>query len=112
MQPQAFHLTSRLAFPLTQVEEEEGRTHLLIHLAIDEQNEHRWCLWRPDHERFDSRSIFESALIEKYAGIQKNALKSDKSGVEKVPTIQARKQRQSRWEAGVRHLRVAATSQA
>jgi hypothetical protein len=59
---------------------------LLIHLAIDEQNEHRWCLWRPDHERFDSRSIFESALIEKYAGIQKNALKSDKSGVEKVPT--------------------------
>jgi hypothetical protein len=47
-----------------QVEDEEGRIHLLIHLAIEEQNEHRWCLWRPDHAGFDSRSIFEGALIE------------------------------------------------
>jgi hypothetical protein len=32
---------------------EEGRTHLLTHLAIEEQHEHRWCLWRPDHAGFD-----------------------------------------------------------
>jgi hypothetical protein len=47
-----------------QVEDEEGRTHLLIHLPIEEEDENRWCLWRPDHAGFDSRSIFESALIE------------------------------------------------
>jgi hypothetical protein len=39
--------------------------HLLLHLPIEEEEEHRWCLWRPDHERFDSRSIFEGALVEK-----------------------------------------------
>ncbi|HXM01021.1 MAG TPA: hypothetical protein VN939_00365 [Chthoniobacterales bacterium] len=51
--------------PSYQVEDEEGRTHLLIHLAIQEQNEHRWCLWRTDHAGFDSRStIFEGALVE------------------------------------------------
>jgi hypothetical protein len=50
--------------PTYQVEDEEGRIHLLIHLAIEEQNEHRWCLWRPDHAEFDSRSIFEGALVE------------------------------------------------
>jgi hypothetical protein len=50
--------------PTYQVEDEERRTHLLIHLAIEEQIEHRWCLWRPDQAGFDSRSIFESALIE------------------------------------------------
>ena len=49
--------------PSYQVEDEEGRTHLLIHLPIEE-NENRWCLWRPDHAAFDSRSIFENALIE------------------------------------------------
>ena len=49
--------------PTYQVEDEEGRTHLLIHLAIEEQ-QHRWCLWRPDHAGLSSRSIFESALIE------------------------------------------------
>jgi hypothetical protein len=26
---------------------EEGRTHLLIHVPIEEKDEHRWCLWRP-----------------------------------------------------------------
>jgi len=45
-------------------EAEEGRIHLLLHLPIEEENEDRWCLWRPDHAGFDSRSIFESALIE------------------------------------------------
>jgi hypothetical protein len=50
--------------PSYQVEDEEGRIHLLIYLSIEEQNEHRWCLWRPDHAGFDFRSIFERALIE------------------------------------------------
>jgi hypothetical protein len=30
-----------------EVEDEEGRTHLLINLPIEEENEDRWCLWRP-----------------------------------------------------------------
>jgi hypothetical protein len=51
--------------PSYQVEDEEGRTHLLIHLPIEEQNEERWCLWRPDHASFDARSIFEGALFGK-----------------------------------------------
>ena len=43
---------------------EEERTHLLIQLPIEDQHEDRWCLWRPDHAGFDSRSIFEGAQIE------------------------------------------------
>jgi hypothetical protein len=43
-------------------EREEGRTHLLIQLPIEEEN--RWCLWRPEHAGFDSKSIFEGALVE------------------------------------------------
>ena len=39
--------------PLRLPEAGEGRTHLLIHLPIEEQNEDRWCLWRPDHAGFD-----------------------------------------------------------
>ncbi len=50
--------------PSYQVEDEEGRTHLLIHLSIDEEHEYRWCLWRPDQAGFDSRSIFDGALLE------------------------------------------------
>jgi hypothetical protein len=42
---------------------EEGRIHLLIQLPI-EQDGDRWCLWRPDHAGFDSRSSFEGALVE------------------------------------------------
>jgi hypothetical protein len=61
MKPRALPSRSRVAFPLTQVEDEEGRIHLLIHLPIEEY-EDRWCLWRPDHAGFDSRSIFEGAL--------------------------------------------------
>ena len=38
--------------PCYQVEYEEGRIHLLIHLPIEDR-EHRWCLWRPDHTGFD-----------------------------------------------------------
>ena len=57
-------LDLKTGVPIYQVEDEEGRTHLLIHLTIEEQIEHRWCLWRPDHTGFDSRSIFEGALVE------------------------------------------------
>jgi hypothetical protein len=41
---------------------EEGRIHLLIHLAFEEEEEERWCLWRDDHASFDSS--FEGALVE------------------------------------------------
>jgi hypothetical protein len=64
MQSLALHSSPRPAFLLTQVEDQEGRTHLLIHLTIEEEDEDRWCLWRPDHAGFDSRSIFEGALVE------------------------------------------------
>jgi hypothetical protein len=57
-------LDLKTGVPTYQVEDEEGRTHLLIHLPIEDENEARWCLWRPDHAGFDSRSIFEGALIE------------------------------------------------
>jgi hypothetical protein len=53
LKPRVLHSRFRPAFLLTQVEDEEGRIHLLIHLVIEEQNEDRWCLWRPDHARFD-----------------------------------------------------------
>jgi hypothetical protein len=39
--------------PTYQVEDEEGRTHLLIHLTIEEEGENRWYLWRPDLAGFD-----------------------------------------------------------
>ena len=32
---------------------EVGRIHLLIHLPIEEEDEDRLCLWRPDHTGFD-----------------------------------------------------------
>jgi hypothetical protein len=50
--------------PCYQVEDEEGRIHLLLHLPIEEENGDRWCLWRPDQAGFDSRSIFDGALVE------------------------------------------------
>jgi hypothetical protein len=57
-------LELKTGVPTYQVEDEEGRTHLLIHLTIEEKDADRWCLRRPDHAGFDSRSIFEGALIE------------------------------------------------
>ena len=54
--------------PSYQVEDEEGRTHLLIQLPVEEEDEPRWCLWRPDHAGSDSRSILEGALIEEEYG--------------------------------------------
>jgi hypothetical protein len=57
-------LDLRTGVPCYQVEDEEGRIHLLLQLSIGEENENRWCLWRPDHAGFDSRSIFDGALVE------------------------------------------------
>jgi hypothetical protein len=56
-------LALKSGVPTYQVQDEEGRTHLLIHLPIGKDQD-PWCLWRPDHAGFDSRSIFEAALIE------------------------------------------------
>ena len=56
-------LALKSGVPSYQVEDEEGRTHLLIHLPVEE-DEYRWCLWRPDHADIDSRSIFDGALVE------------------------------------------------
>ena len=49
--------------PSYQVEDEEGRTHLLLHLQIEEYDR-RWCLWRPDQAGIDYRSLFNGALVE------------------------------------------------
>src|ERR1700678_1252017 len=67
MQPRALHLSSRPAFPPIRSKTacraeggKEGTTHLLIQLTIEEKHGQRWCLWRPDHGGFNSRSIFSS----------------------------------------------------
>jgi hypothetical protein len=62
--------------PSYQVEDEEGRIHLLIHRPIEEQHEHRWCLWRLDHAGFDSRSIFEAALAKELKCIEQHFARS------------------------------------
>jgi hypothetical protein len=64
MKPRALRSRSRPAVPSYQVEDEEGRTHLLIHLPLEEQNEDRWCLWRPDQAGFYSRRILEGVLVD------------------------------------------------
>jgi hypothetical protein len=46
-------LDLKTGVPTYQVEYEEGRTYLLIHLPIGEEDENRWCLWRPDLAGFD-----------------------------------------------------------
>jgi hypothetical protein len=58
-------LALKTGVPSYQVEDEEGRTYLLIQLTIEEEDEDGWCLCRPDHAGFDSKSIFEAALVEK-----------------------------------------------
>jgi hypothetical protein len=57
-------LALKTGVPSYQVEDEKGRIHLLLHLPIYEENEDRWCLWRPDQAGFDSRSVFDGALVE------------------------------------------------
>src|ERR1700741_2243517 len=54
-------LALKTGVPSYQVEDEEGRTHLLIHLPI-EDDEDRWWLWRPDHAGFDSRRATQGKL--------------------------------------------------
>ena len=56
-------LDLKTGVPCYQVEDEEGRIHLLLQLPIEE-NEHRWCLWRPDQAGFGPRSILDGALVE------------------------------------------------
>ena len=46
-------LAPKTVLPSYQVEDEEGRIHLLLHLPIEEDHAHRWCLWRPDQAGFD-----------------------------------------------------------
>ena len=56
-----------LAFPPTKSKtacRAGGGRNLLVHLPIEEENEDRWCLWRADQAGFDSRSMFEGALVE------------------------------------------------
>ena len=55
-------LELKTCVPSHQVEDEEGRIDLLIHLPI-EDGEHRWCLWRPDQVGFDSRCVFDGSLV-------------------------------------------------
>jgi hypothetical protein len=53
----------KIGVPSYQVKDEEGKIHSLIHLPIEKHGDsNRWCLWRPDHAGFDSRSIFDGAL--------------------------------------------------
>ena len=40
-------LALRTGVPSYEVEDEEGRIHLLLHLPIEEENEDRWCLASP-----------------------------------------------------------------
>jgi hypothetical protein len=42
----------------------EGGIHFLLPLPIEEENEDRWCLWRPDQAGFDSRLF----LMERWLG--------------------------------------------
>ena len=60
-----YALALKTGVPSYQVEDEECGIHFLLHLPIDEENEDRWCLWRPDQVDFDSRSIFDGASVEK-----------------------------------------------
>jgi hypothetical protein len=46
----AVALALKTGVPSYQVEDKEGRTHLLIHLPIEEDGG-RWCLWRSHHGR-------------------------------------------------------------
>jgi hypothetical protein len=57
-------LALKTGVPSYQVEDEEGRIHFLLHLPIADEDEDRWCLWRPDQAGFDSRCIFDGALVE------------------------------------------------
>ena len=46
-------LALKTGVPSHQVEDEEGRIHLLLHPPIDGEHKDRWCLWRPVRNGFD-----------------------------------------------------------
>jgi hypothetical protein len=72
-------LELKTGVPSYQVEDEEGRIHLLLHLPIGEDNENRWVLWWPDQADFDSRSVFEGVRSR-----NKAAKKSSKIRLERI----------------------------
>jgi hypothetical protein len=37
-----------IGVPCYQIDDEEGRTHLLIQLTLKEEDADRWCFWRPE----------------------------------------------------------------
>ena len=57
----AMALALKTGVPSYQVEDEEGRIHLLLQPPIGEKK-NRWCLWRPDQADFDSRSILDGTV--------------------------------------------------
>jgi hypothetical protein len=59
-------LDLKTGVPTYQVEDEEGGTHLLLHLTIEEENELRWCLWRPDSGR-NYWSVFNGVVAREIA---------------------------------------------
>jgi hypothetical protein len=78
-------LDLKTGVPSYQVEDEEGRTYLLIHLAVDE-SEDRWCLWRLDQAALirdrslsvgSSRDRNRSLFAVRDRSHQENALKAD-----------------------------------
>jgi hypothetical protein len=58
-------LTLRTDVLATKSRTRKVRFYLLLHLPIEEENEDCWCLWRPDQAGFDSRSVFDGALVDK-----------------------------------------------
>jgi hypothetical protein len=60
-----------IGVPCYQIDDEEGRTHLLIQLTIKEEDADRWCFWRPDDAGFDSKSIFELLWLKNKAAFKK-----------------------------------------
>jgi hypothetical protein len=63
MKLRALHSSSS-GIPFYPVRDGEGRTHLLIHLPTEQEEEERWSLSRPDQAGFDSQAIFRNALVE------------------------------------------------
>ena len=57
-------ISLKTGIPSYQVEDDEGRIHLLLHLPIEEETETAGASGGPDQAGLDSRSIFEGALVE------------------------------------------------
>jgi hypothetical protein len=56
-------LALRTGVPSYQVEDKEGRIHLLLHLPIEEEHEDRWCFWRPDQVGTDLPNTASLAVL-------------------------------------------------